>query len=62
MHLCEAFPGFISPKSISSIEKNTFDPIVETNERYLGISSIGLADFALNFLEYPVPSINNDIS
>jgi len=28
-----------SPKSISSIEKKTFDPIDETNDLYLGISA-----------------------
>lgn len=51
MHLWEPFPGFISPKSISSMEKNTFDPIVETKLLYLGISSIGLDDFKEAILE-----------
>jgi hypothetical protein len=36
--LCAALLGISFPKSISSIEKNTLDPIVETKLLYLGIS------------------------
>lgn len=57
MHRWAAFPGFISPKSISSIEKKTFEPIVETNDLCLGISSFCPVDLMLDLLEYPVPSI-----
>ena len=43
--LYSIFPGSSSPKSISSIEKNTFDPNGETNERCDGISSCYSANF-----------------
>lgn len=49
--------GTTVPKSISSIEKNTFEPIVETNDLYLGITSYPNF-FKGACLLYPLPSIS----
>ncbi len=47
------FKGYKTPKSISSIEKNTLDPIVETKDLYLGIIVYSSLEILGGTLEYP---------
>lgn len=61
MSRCADLRGTTVPKSISSIEKNTFEPIVDTNDLYLGITSYPNF-FEGAYLLYPLPSMSKTSS